>query len=570
MVTMGKVTTRMMPTASGSACEMTAPDVLPDGLLDAFWRYDEALLANDRTTLDDLFMPGPHTLRGDGRTLLVGHDAIAGFRSARAKVPTRTVVELHVQVVAPDTALLMASTRDGDATGLQTQLWRLLDGDRWAVAAAHVSLPTAAPRSGTPATTTPGGGFPTAFNPTAFNPTAFNPTAFDRTVWRTVGDPLVAATAPGPLDAYGVAVKDLFDVAGQPVGAGVPAWLAEQRPRTHTAPAVTALLRAGAHVAGIARTDEFAYSLAGTNAHYGTPPNPAAPGSVSGGSTSGPAAAVALGQADVGLGTDTAGSIRVPASYQGLVGLRTTHGAISTAGVLPLAPSFDTVGWLTRDVRTSAAVARTLLGQSRDDDAAAVARTVRLPVLEELASAEVRDTFTGTVESLHDADALPPFDSVDLERPVLESWFAAFRTVQAWEAWQAHGEWITAHPGALGADVAGRFAQAAEVTERQWQQAREVVAEAREQVRSWLTGTVLVIPSASGPAPGRTATGERIEAERAATLRMTCLAGLAGAPALSLPLLRLADGRPAGVCLLGAPGTDHALLTLAAGLETPR
>ncbi|MEW2573501.1 amidase [Streptomyces sp. NPDC047070] len=537
-------------TPAADACEVIAADAVPDGLLDAFWRYDAALLANDRTTLDELFMPGPHTIRGDGRTLLVGHDAIAGFRSARAKVPTRAVVHLHVQVVAPDAALLMASTRDGDATGLQTQLWRLLDDGRWAVAAAHVSLPTAAPQPVSGA----GSG------------------AFDRTVWRAVGDPLAAATAPGPLDGYGLAVKDLFDVAGHPVGAGVPAWLAEQRPRTHTAPAVAALLEAGAHAVGIARTDEFAYSLAGTNAHYGTPPNPAAPGSVSGGSTSGPAAAVALGQADVGLGTDTAGSIRVPASYQGLVGLRTTHGAISTAGVLPLAPSFDTVGWLTRDVRTSALVAEALLGQPEQagDDAVAVRRTVRLPVLEELASTEVRNAFAATVEALCEAGELPPPEPDDLQLPVLERWFTAFRTVQAWEAWQAHGAWITAHPGALGADVGGRFAQAADVTGRQAEQAREVVAEAREQLRARLTGTVLVVPSASGPAPGRTATGERIEAERAATLRMTCLAGLAGAPALSLPLLRPADGRPVGVCLLGAPGTDHALLALAAGLEALR
>ncbi|MFD7817695.1 amidase [Streptomyces sp. NPDC059785] len=534
-----------MVTTSPDAPEVTAPDGVPDGLLDAFWAYDKALLANDRSTLDELFMPGPHTLRGDGRTLLVGHDAIAGFRSTRARIPTRAVEHLHVQVVAPHAALVMASTRDGVATGLQTQLWRRAGDGRWLVGAAHVSLPTAPAPAAAPA-------------------------VFDRTVWRVVGDPLTAATASGPLDGHGVAVKDLFDVVGQPVGGGVPAWLDEQRPRERTAPAVATLLAAGAHVAGIARTDEFAYSLAGTNAHYGTPPNPAAPGSVSGGSTSGPAAAVALGQADVGLGTDTAGSIRVPASYQGLVGLRTTHGAISTEGVLPLAPSFDTVGWLTRDVATSAAVARTLLGQPREDALMAPRRTVRLPVLESLAAPEVRDAFASTVQALTDAGHLPPCESEDLPRDLLERWFAAFRTVQAREAWQSHGAWITAHPGALGADVGARFAQAAEVTGEQAAQAREVVAQAREQLCTWLAGSVLVIPSASGPAPARTATGERIEAERAATLRMTCLAGLAGAPGLSLPLLRLAAGRPAGVCLLGPPGSDHALLALAAVLEVSR
>lgn len=387
---------------------------------------------------------------------------------------------------------------------------------------------------------------------------------FDTTVWRAVGDPLVGARARGPLDGTGVAVKDLFAVAGQPIGAGVPAWLAEQRPHTRSAPAVAALLDEGAHIVGIARTDEFAYSLAGTNAHYGTPPNPAAPGRVSGGSTNGPASAVALGQATAGLGTDTGGSIRVPASYQGLVGLRTTHGAIATDGVLPLAPSFDTVGWLTRDVRTSAAIARVLIA---DDEVVPPHRTVRLPAVESLASADVQDAFTSTVEKLTAAGKLPPAEPLELPLDLLERWVTAFRTVQAWEAWQVHGPWIAAHPGALGADVAARFTQASEVGEEQAAAAREAAAEARERIRGWLLGSVLVIPSASGPAPACDASEERMGAARDTTLKMTCLAGLAGAPALSLPLLRSADGAPVGLCLLGAPGTDHGLLTLAAGME---
>ena len=126
-------------------------------------------------------------------------------------------------------------------------------------------------------------------------------------------------------------MKDLFEVAGFAVGAGVPAYLAESRPAATSASAVEALVAAGADVIGIAQTDEFAYSVAGRNSHYGTPPNVAAPGSIPGGSSSGPASAVALGQVSIGLGTDTAGSIRVPASYQGLWGLRTSHGAIDTA-----------------------------------------------------------------------------------------------------------------------------------------------------------------------------------------------------------------------------------------------
>jgi Asp-tRNA(Asn)/Glu-tRNA(Gln) amidotransferase A subunit family amidase len=169
------------------------------------------------------------------------------------------------------------------------------------------------------------------------------------------GVPLAPPLGSGPLDGLGIAVKDLIAVEGHPTGGGVPAYLAGQPPQAASAPVVTALRRAGAHLVGLAQTDEFAYSIAGSNSHYGAAPNPAAPSRLGGGSSSGPAAAAALGQAQVGLGTDTAGSIRVPAAYQGLVGFRPTHGAVPADGVLPLAPSFDTVGWLTRDVATSIA-----------------------------------------------------------------------------------------------------------------------------------------------------------------------------------------------------------------------
>src|SRR4051794_6997882 len=131
------------------------------------------------------------------------------------------------------------------------------------------------------------------------------PEPVDPSVWRETGTPLVAGRPGGPLTGLRVAVKDLFALAGHPVGAGVPAYLDAARPEPRTASAVAALLDAGADVAGIARTDEFAYSIAGANPHYGTPPNAAVPGALPGGSSNGPASAVGLGQADIGLGTDT-------------------------------------------------------------------------------------------------------------------------------------------------------------------------------------------------------------------------------------------------------------------------
>lgn len=515
--------------------EVDCPVEVPTGLIEAFDAYETALLANDVAVLDDLFAPGGSTVRGDGTNLLVGHDAIAGFRSGRSVIPTRRVRRILIRPLSPSAALLMASTINPTtgATGLQSQLWQILDG-AWKVTAAHVSLPP--------------------------KPVP----AMDSTIWRVLGAPLLSAT-PGSvgaaLDGLAVAVKDLFAVAGQVIGAGNPTWLAEQSPVTASAPAVQALLDAGAEVTGIARTDEFAYSLAGQNAHYGTPPNPAVPQGISGGSTSGPTSAVALGQVAVGLGTDTAGSIRVPASYQGLVGLRTTHGAVSVQGLLPLAPSFDTVGWITRDAATCLLVADVLLPPAPAP--VPVTKTLVMPTIDALAGADVGAAAAARRAELAERGVLPPLQRAQLDPATLEQWFTAFRTVQAHEAWAANGDWISAHPGALGPDVAGRFAAAAQVGDDEAAAARLVVEQARTVLRDLLAGAVLVIPSSAGGAPARDATAQEVEAERSGTLRMTCLAGLAGAPALSLPLLRTADGRPAGLCLIGAPGTDRSLLQLA-------
>lgn len=316
----------------------TSSDDLPAALRDAFWRYETAILADNVPVLDMTFASGPDTLRGDSAGLLVGHDAIAAFRGTRGGVASRTIERLEYRRLADDAAVVVSISRyAAGGTGLQTQVWQHIAG-QWQIIAAHVT-----PR----------------------------PQPLDRTIWRTVGDPLFQGAWEGPLQGLTVAVKDLFAIAGYRIGAGNPAFLDSRRAETTTAPAVADLLRAGASLRGIARTDEFAYSIAGENVHYGTPPNGAVPGALPGGSSNGPASAVAAGQADIGLGSDTAGSVRVPASYQGLWGLRTTHGLVPQQGVLPLAQSFDTVGWLTRDGDTLQKVADWCLAYDGPEAAAA-------------------------------------------------------------------------------------------------------------------------------------------------------------------------------------------------------
>ncbi len=523
--------------AEPTAATAAAP---PADLLVAFEAYEAALLADDVAALDAAFAPGPGTLRGDGAGLLVGHEQIAAFRAARGGIPPRDIVRLETRMLGDDAALLVSVSafRDG-GRGLQTQLWQRLDG-RWRITAAHV--------------------------------TARAP-ALDRSVWRVVGDPLVPGAPDGPLAGLSVAVKDLFAIAGQRVGAGNPAWLASRRPETTTAPAVADLLRGGASVAGIARTDELAYSIAGANAHYGTPPNGALPGALPGGSSSGPASAVATGQVDVGLATDTAGSIRVPASYQGLWGLRTTHGLVARDGLVPLAQSFDTVGWLTRDGATLERVAAwALAGQAAETGH--LPTRVRVPV--QLVDALEQPTRTAFREWLDAVAAHPQVSSVELvdlrdDSGEVAALAETFRVVQAAEAWRNHGAWAAEHRGALGPGIVDRFEAAALVTPDQEAVARESLAEARLRLRALVTDAVVVVPTVPGPAPSRTAPQADVEATRAATLRMTTLAGVGGLPALSAPFLTVDSplgSAPVGVCLLGAPGTDLALVRRARALAT--
>jgi len=521
---------------------------IPADLRAAFDAYEAAILANDLDALDAAFAPGADTMRGDGAGLLVGHDTISAFRGLRGGVPPRTIERIEYRPLADDVALLVSVSRfRGGGTGLQTQVWERLDG-RWLITAAHVT-----PRA----------------------------QALDRSVWRSVGDPLFQGAWDGPLEGLTVAVKDLFAIKGYRIGAGNPTYLDSARAETTTAPAVADLLRGGASLRGIARTDEFAYSIAGDNAHYGTPPNAALPGALPGGSSSGPATAVATGQADVGLATDTAGSVRVPASYQGLWGLRTTHGLVPRQGLLPLAQSFDTVGWLTRDGATLQRVADWCLSYDGSDSTESVfgESGADLPwrFVMPAEALDVADPATRAAFETFVAASALPVETASIGD--LDDYLVPFRTVQGAEAWRNNGDWLRAHPGATGPAVAERFRAAAAVTAADEAAARAALAPLRARLTDLVTDAVLILPTAPGPAPARTAGGEGIDAVRQATLRLTTPAAVAGLPALSVPLLTVASPlgpAPVGVCLIARAGTDIALVrqglalhALTTGTEAP-
>ncbi|MDP4075482.1 amidase [Acidovorax sp. A1169] len=376
--------------------------------------------------------------------------------------------------------------------------------------------------------------------------------------WVPHGHFVIEGAPDGPLAGLRFAAKDVFDVAGQPTGAGNPAWLASHPLPTRHSALVQQLLDAGATLCGKLVTDELAYSIHGHNLHYGMPLNSAAPERIPGGSSSGSVAAVAARLVDFALGTDTGGSTRVPASYCGVWGLRTTHGLVSREGLVPLHDSFDTATWFAHDAGTFERVAGALLP-------ATPFAAVRAVVLQDAAAeadAEVAALLPRVGEVL--ARLLPQGvgTATAAQGSSLEDWRRHYVAWGAHEAWQAHGDWISSHTPSFEDAIAGRWQAASQVTAEAAGAARASGQAARAQVRA-LVGSdrVLVVPSAASVAPLRSAGGAEIDAIRARTLRICCIAGLAGLPQVSLPLAT-ARGLPAGVSLIGPAGSDLALVRL--------
>ncbi|RJN32845.1 amidase family protein [Nesterenkonia natronophila] len=413
-------------------------------------------------------------------------------------------------------------------------------------------------------------------------------------VWRTKATPLVPGAGRGPLRGESAAVKDLFAVAGEPIGAGNPLRLAQQPVQPRHAAVVQALIDAGADIAGISQTDEFAWSLAGTNAHYGTPPNPGAPGRISGGSSNGSASAVALGEVSIGLGTDTGGSIRVPAAYQGLWGIRTTQDLLPLTGVQPLAQSFDTVGWVTRTHELLARVTQTVTPTPKKVAPTAPSAlggmgTGSIPTVPKGPVAWEADRPLGELRMVPDLFSLADEDvaaacrdllirleaqaggSVAVHGPGLEAlrdWRQAFTVILSREAWANHGEWVAAHWEDMTPEVGARFRAASEYTSEDEAAARKQHSRIREIVRGWVGDGVLALPSATTVAPLLDSSGEAsngTDSLRQRHLLLTTLGSLAGLPVVSVPTVT-AGGLPTGLSLMGPAGSDKALIAYAAQL----
>ena len=367
----------------------------------------------------------------------------------------------------------------------------------------------------------------------------------------------------GPLAGLTFAAKDLFDVAGHPTGGGNPDWARQNPVPTRHAWAVQRLLDAGATLIGKTITDEVSLGILGENPFDGTPLNPAAPDRVPGGSSSGSASAVAQGLCDTALGTDTGGSVRVPASFCGLYGIRPTHGRLDLTGMLPQAPSSDTTGWFARDATTFARVSEVMLGEpipamlptrlivavDAFGFADAATATALQPLVRALAALmkDVRD------------DLLAP--------PGLTTWARAQRTLQPWEAWQTFKPWLERDNPRLQYSVARNLARADSIpaSEREW--AGLLRSEARARM-TWLlpAGTILCMPTTPFPAPLKGQSLPALEPVRGRILGLAAHGGLTGVPQVSVPGAKV-DGLPVGLSIVGGHGSDATLVAVARALE---
>ncbi len=379
----------------------------------------------------------------------------------------------------------------------------------------------------------------------------------------THDDVALPAAGQGPLSGLTFAVKDLFDIAGHTTGAGSPDWLASHGPAAATASAVTKLLDAGGHMIAKAQTDEMAFSVTGQNAHYGTPINVNAPGRIPGGSSSGSAAAVAGSLVDFALGSDTGGSVRMPAGFCGIHGIRTSQGRVPVDGVHPLAPCFDTVGWFARGGGLMQAVGRVLLPdirESRQPGRLLIARDAF-----NLLDAPAADALSGAVQKV--SGHFESVSEIAISDDGPDKWMPHFRTLQMADIWRTHGAWIERAKPNFGPGVAERFATSATITAAAEAESRQVQSEVQKRMRDLLgDGAVLCLPTTPGIAPLCETPEAELDDFRWRSMGLTCIAGLSGCPQVNLPLAQL-DGCPLGLSLMAAPDCDEDLLALAAAID---
>jgi len=353
-------------------------------------------------------------------------------------------------------------------------------------------------------------------------------------------------------DGEVVAVKDLIDVRGTPTTGG--GRLLPTEPKSEDAPLIRNLRRAGCVMIGKTNLHEWAFGSTNMNRHYGTVHNPRDPSRIAGGSSGGSAAAVAAGACDWAIGSDTGGSIRIPAALCGIVGFKPTFGTIDTTGVVPLSFSLDTIGSLAPDVATATRAVALMAGIAGWDSIEPIpAKRLRLAVP------------AGWVHGL-DTQVQEAWDAVsadlpEIELPGLDAMQKACLDIMLSEAVAFHKHWMDTQPDRYGPDVLARLRTGLSITGSDYVQALADQKRMREEVARAMRGLdAILLPSTASVAPLIAA-----EVDTQPLVRFTRPFNLTGQPVFSLPAP--VDGLPAGIQVIGHVGRDIELAAVAAGLE---
>lgn len=407
-------------------------------------------------------------------------------------------------------------------------------------------------------------------NPTVNNKNLIQQTATDHdsAIFCEHGPRDLSISKRGALVGQRLAVKDLFALKGEKNSAGNPDWFAHAIKSSSTAFSVECLLLQGCRFVGFTHTDELAYSLEGNNVHFGAAENPKLKGHACGGSSMGSAAAVAADLADIGLGTDTGGSIRVPASYCGIFGFRPSHGVVDNEGLIPLAPAFDTTGWFTKSAKLLELVGEQLLPSQKSNHVAELVQT-ELVVCDELFDLVSPELATALKFEL--TRMKPFFKKITRfkleDKNILTQLADTFRILQGREIARTHGLWIKKENPSFAPAISQRFNMAMALTKEEEHRAKEIQVQWQSIVKQNLSdSSVLFLPTTPTIAPklGADTSGIRMN-----ILTLTAIAGLTGSAQAHLPLINfkhLETTAPYGFSLLMLKNNDLNLLKLTSAL----
>jgi len=380
----------------------------------------------------------------------------------------------------------------------------------------------------------------------------------DSRVYCPQGPEHLSATDKGSLSGKQFVFKDLFDVEGYKTGAGNPQWLATHACASGTSPLISALLNSGAECVGRVQTDELAYSLNGQNIHYGTPVNPVAPDCIPGGSSSGSAVTVANKECDFSIGTDTGGSVRVPASYCGLYGLRPTLGALDLSACFELSKSFDTAGIFSRDLPLLRQVWRVLSDSQTDSKSAS-----KVYLDNQCAEVMSEERLARLVSWCDKAQVeLVCGDLLNDRGWHLNEMSLLFRTIQGHDIIEKHDLWLEQHGESLDPAILERVKWSRTITDADYQQALAKQAKLKSLITTHLKENSLlwIIPTTPSGPPALTMSGDELAVYRTQLMGLTSIAGLSGFPQLHLPMQGLQEG-PCGVSVMGLANSEEDLIT---------